>query len=694
MKKHSVETSDNQRLPRRRVLALLLSSAALSGLSACGGGGSGGGGGASESSPSSAVAAADSATDITAAITQNQDITLTGDSIIRLPAGVTTYSGVISGLGTLTLAAASASASTLVITQASTFTLPPARQVQTVTKVVYPGAGYALNISGSNPPVLTVNAGVTLQIGTNSVADNHPNIIATVDSKNLASVINNEINLNHILNNGTISLNSSQFILLGQISGSGNVLQAPDVWGDNAMGGANNFDGVLSLSVGQNFGSNHVAASLPNAKAILNEGSFLVWGPPGSTVEIKQNIYEASFGGDINFHPIGNSRIVMSGIYSHTDNSPHNSPNLVNPSLSDPSLNLAKVIYRGGANDINGNDGSYRGINIEAGGTVQWGDGTHSRFFLPSAPSPAEVSPALGKKNAYINLHRGGTLAFNYNGPVTLNVGITGGGGGPDRSQSIGAGNVTVMGTPGNDVTFGQPQNYNGVTTIESGAILRLGTGKPVPLNYVTMNATSGKSVFTQASYTGDASLLTVESVGGAASNAISNAGQLIVQNTATNIILSKMSGAGSFVQQGSATTTLRSNSYSGSSTIKTGTVLAGSADAFGTGAVINSANLALAAGQRSLMLASGFTQTASGNLTLAIAGSVAGVDQDSITAVGPVVLDGTLTLNMSGTYAAGQKLVLIRSTAGISGKFSAIVSHGVALTAQTEGQNYVVTLG
>jgi hypothetical protein len=689
VKKLFVQELDAQGLPRRRVLALLLTSGALSALTACGGGG-----GADNASQGGARAPAESAVDITAAIMLNQNITLAGEAIIRLPAGQTSYTGVISGEGTLTLAlAGGSSASTLVITQASTFTLPPARQVQTVTKVVYPGAGYALNISGSNPPVLTVNAGVTLQIGTNSAADNHPNIIATSDSKNLASLINNEINLNNILNNGTISLNSSHFILLGQIAGSGNVLQPPDVWGGHSMGGVNNFSGVLSLSAGHDFGSNHVAASVPNAKAILNEGSFLVWSPPGSTVKITQTIYEASFGGDINFHPIGNSRIVMSGIYSHTDNSPHNHPNLVNPSLSDPSLNLAKVIYRGGPNDINGNDGSYRGINIEAGGTVQWGDGTHSNFFLPSAPSPAEVAPVLGKKNAYINLHRFGTLAFNYNGPVTLHVGITGGGGGPFRNESIGVGNVTVMGTAGNDVTFGQPQNYNGMTSIESGAVLRLGTGTPVPLNYVTLNATTGKSTFTQATYSGDASLLTAESVGGLASNVIHNAGQLIVQNTATNITLSNMRGTGSFVQQGTATTTLRGNSFSGGSTIKSGTVLAGSADAFGTGAVINSANLAMAAGQRTLTLASGFTQTSGGNLTMAISGITAGVDQDTMTAAGPVVLDGTLTLNLTGTYASGQKLILIRSAAGISGNFSTVTSNGVSLSGQLDGQTYFVTL-
>jgi hypothetical protein len=339
---------------------------------------------AGDSADPTATAAA---ADITADILANLDVTLAGDSIIKLPLGTTTYTGVISGQGTLRLSSVggTAGASTLVITRTSTCTLPIAQQVQVVTKKTYPGAGYALTINGINPPVLTIDAGVTFQIGTNTSADSSPNIIATSDSKNDASLINGEINLNNILNNGTLVINSAQFVLLGQVGGSGSIVQTPGVWGGNSSGGVSGYSGVLSLAAGQDFGSNHVAASLSHAKAVLNEGSWLVWSPPGSVVTVPQNIYEAAYGNDINFHAIGPSTIVMSGVYSHTDNSPHNQPNLVNPGLSDPSLNFAKTIYRGGANAVNGNDGSYRGINIERGaGTVQWGDGTHANFFLPS----------------------------------------------------------------------------------------------------------------------------------------------------------------------------------------------------------------------------------------------------------------------------------------------------------------------
>lgn len=666
--------------PSRRYF-LLAGCAALT--TGCGGSPGGGSGTAADSGVSG--------TDITADILANRDITLSGPAYARLPAGTTTYTGSISGQGTVRLMPA-ASTSTLVITRAWTYTLPVAQQVQVVTKTVYPGAGYALNISGSNPPVLTIDPGVTFQIGTNTTADNNPNVIATSDSKNTAALINGEVNLNNILNNGTIALSSWQSILLGQISGSGNIVQLPGVWGGNKPCGVSSFTGVLALTTGHDFGSNHVAASFPNAKAILNEGSWLVWSPPGSVVRVPQNIYEAAYGNDINFHAIGPSTIIMAGIYSHTDNSPHNSPNLVNPGLSDPSLNYAKVIYRGGANDVNGNDGSYRGVNIERGaGTVQWGDGTHANFFLPAAPSPAEPYPAVGQKNAYINL-RGGNLAFNYNGAVTLHVGITGGGGGPHRDGSVGSGNVTIMGTPGNDVTFGQPQNYNGTTTIGANAILRLGTGTPVPLNYATVRPT-GKSTFLQATYSGDASLLTAESAGGLATNAIVNDGQLIVQNTSTAITLSNISGSGSLVQAGAAALTLQNNSYSGASQLQAGSTIAGSANAFGTGSVVNQAALSLASGQHALSLGASYQQGASGQLSLAIAGTTPGVDHDHLAVAGAATLGGSVVLNFSGSFASGQKLVLIHAAGGVSGTFSAVVSNGASVVAGYDATSFFVTV-
>lgn len=651
----------------------------------------GGGSGSSTTSETSSPAA--QATDITASILGNLDVTLSGDAVIALPEGVTTYTGVISGQGTLRIAPAGGTSKpgTLVIMRTSTFTLPAAQQVETVTKTTYPGMGYALDTSGSNPPVVTIDPGATLRFGTNSDADETPNFLATSDSLNAASVVNGEINLNNILNNGTIEINSADFVLLGQISGTGGINQLAGVWGGNSMRGTNTTTGVLALAAGHDFGSNHVLATIPSAKAVLNEGSWLLWCPPARMLTVSQNVYEAAYGNDINFHAIGTGRIVMTGVYSHTDNSPHGSPNLVNPDLSDASLNLAKVIYRG-TNSVNGNDASYRGVNIEGGGVIQWGDGTHNTFFLPSAPSPAQFSPSLGNKNAYINLRRGGTLAFNYNGPVTLNIGITGGGGGPYRDGSAGVGNVTIMGTAGNDVTFAQPQNYNGTTTIEAGAVLRLGSGSSVQLNYVTLN-NGVKSTALIATYSGDGSLLTAESSNGATTDTIVNNGRLIVQNTSTAITLSHMSGSGSFTQAGASTTTLLNNSYTGTTTLSAGNVLAGDANAFGTGSVVNGAGLGLASGVYAASIGGSYSQSSGGTLTLPIDVTSQASSTGHLAVTGSATLAGTLVLNFSGTVTSGQKFVLIDAAGGVSGSFDSIVSNGASVTAGRDATSFYVVV-
>ena len=630
-------------------------------------------------------------TDITSDILKNENWTLSSDSIIKLPPGTTTYTGVLSGQGTLRLVTADASCtpSTFIITQQSTFTLPADRQVEVVTKAgPWPAMGYRLDIAGHNPPVLLIDPCVTFQIGTNTAADMNPNIIATSDSKNVTSVANGEINLDNIQNDGVIALASMQFILLGEVSGSGSISELPNVWGGDSLRGPSSFSGVLALTTGHDFGSNHVSPGLLGAKAVINEGSWLVWSPPNNVLTVKQNIYEAAYGGDVNFHPIGNATIIMSGVYSHTDNSPHNSPDLDNPGLSDPSLNLAKVIYRQ-TMTVNGNDASYRGINIEAGGTVQWGDGTHARFFLPSAPSPAAVDPPLGKKNAYINLHGGGTLAFDYNGAVQLNVGITGGGGGPDKSGLPGTGNVTVMGTAGNDVTFAQAQDYNGTTTIGSGATLRLGTGKPVPLDYVTLT-NGAKSVQHVGDYDGDSSLLTAESPRGDPADKIVNDGTLVVQNTTLAITLSHMSGGGKLVQAGPGTVTVLANSLRGGTWLEGGTMFAADDTALGTGDVQNDATLA-ANEPRTVRVLGNYRQGNHGRLRLTVPSP--GTSAQLLVS-GHAELGGVLELVPdAGKLAVGQRWVVLNASGGLSGTFSSVEAAGFVLVAQQTGSTCYVTV-
>ena len=164
---------------------------------------------------------------------------------------------------------------------------------------------------------------------------------------------------------------------------------------------------------------------------------------------------------------------------------------------------------------------------------MQWGDGSTDRFFLPATPS-----------DSYITIHNDGSLAFDFDGPVTLDTPISGGIYHNSLSTPANA-SITISPTSGNAVTFAVPMN-----SIGQGAALLLGTGE-----------------------TGDdSSLLT-----GASNDAVVDDGALTVRNATTPITLENITGPGSLTQAGPATTTLvGTTAYDGPTTISAGTLALG----------------------------------------------------------------------------------------------------------------------
>ncbi len=664
------------------------------------------------------------AQDITSQILANQDVVLNGNAIVMLPAkSTTTYTGVISGFGTLNLriaggttaATGTGAVSTLIITRTQTFSLPTERLVQRSTQS-HSYTGFEVDITGTNAPVVTINPGVTLQFGSGANTDSYPNIYSGSDAFNPISVTQNQVNLNNILNNGLLILCSGNGGLrLGRISGTGNVVQIASS-GTFFLQYSNSFSGILYTFGGGCLGISHATASLPRARAIINMGSLLVGAPGNQPMTIRQNIYESHYGDDINMN-IGH--VTMTGIYSYTDTRIDNRayPNpvqldrfgITSRALLNPKLN--EVIFDS-FNGINvhtgtylnpthasGNNGSYRGINIE-GGTFQWGDGTTATFFLPTAPSPA--APGIAK-NAYINLRNGATLLLNYNGRYKMNVGITGGGGGPHSEGSPGRGNVTLASTLGNYAIFTQPQNYNGVTTIGSSATLQLGNGGPVELGHAYNNSYGITSYSTLGTYSGDSSLLTGTNNG--VTNRINLRGTLIIDNTETPITLSNLYGPGKIVQQSRpnaaalagtidglegipgdipALTLEGTNTYTGGTLIaERSTVLVGSLRALGSGDVLNQGTLATTDDFHSIRLYAGsYTQSTTGNLVLAVSGTLAGVTFDQMRISGIANLSGKLTLDFSSGYvpASPVTLKLLVTKGGITGAFLHVTSNSAAV--------------
>ncbi|GAB2847414.1 autotransporter-associated beta strand repeat-containing protein [Lentzea nigeriaca] len=380
--------------------------------------------------------------DVTADIRANRNITLNGDAIVRLPGGVTTYAGVITGEGTFTVGGTG----TLVLLKNSDFILPANRRRQ---KLVTVGGNHPVTtIDNPDPPAVIVQRGATLQYGDGSGDDG-----AIVHVTQAPEVPLNS--LNHQID-GTLDLALRRRVNMGVISGSGLVKQRRGTWPGIDLPGTHPFSGTLYVGTGADYGSLHYLTSMPKVRKVVNQGSFIHNAPDREVVTDAADIYSQYYGNDINFHTWGSGVVRMSGVYSWSDNGSDS-----DPALSDPSRNFASVPHRD----------NKRGINIE-GATVTWGDGTHNRFFLPG-----------NENTVYINMHADGrgarsVLTFDYNGPVTLDAPISGGRY-HDTMADVGRGDVVIAATRGNAVTFTAPQNYDGDTTIGAGASLRLGDGSP-----------------------------------------------------------------------------------------------------------------------------------------------------------------------------------------------------------------------
>lgn len=536
--------------------------------------------------------------DVSADIRANRDVVLAGDATVRLDGGVTTYTGTISGEGTFTVAGSG----TLVLTRDSDFTLPKDRQRQ---KVVTVGGNHPVStIENPDPPAVVVQRGATLQYGSGTGPDGA--IGHYVQAPGVAlNTLNHQVD-------GTLDVAVHRWVQLGIISGTGVVKQRRSTWPGIGLAGSHPFSGTLYVGTGADFGTNQYVTAFPNAKTIMNYGSLIHGAPDNTTVTDRADVYSRVYGNDINFHTWGSGVVRMTGVYSWSDNGSD-----TDPRLSSPSLNFAGVAHRD----------NKRGINIE-GATVEWGDGTNNRFFLPG-----------NENTVYVNMHFDGRdrsrLTLNYDGPVTLDAPISGGRY-HDTLAEPGRGDVVIAATPGNAVTFSAPQNYDGSTTIGRGASLRLGDGTPA----------------------GDSGLLLTEL------SQILDEGTLILQNTKQGLTLSKISGAGSVRQAGAATTTLTGQTtYRGSTTIAAGTVaLTGGSIATSSGVDLSGPgarlDLARAGDQKINNLAgtAGSTVAIAGTLTVSasaattFAGAITGTGGAGVAKTGP----DTLTLTGASSTPGG----------------------------------------
>ncbi|MEU3933396.1 autotransporter-associated beta strand repeat-containing protein [Streptomyces sp. NPDC029044] len=518
--------------------------------------------------------------DVTADVLAGRSVTLDGDTVVTVPPGTTTYDGVFRGEGTLTVRGTG----TLVLTRDSDFTLPQSRQRQQVRT---PGGNHPyVTVTRPDPPAVTVERGATLQYGDGGTTG----LIGRFPYNTPAFRLNQD----NIRVDGTLRLSLRSVYNLGTISGSGLITQPRFLWGTWDLPGTHSFSGVIDNGTQANAGRPEYATSLPRVRKILNQGTWTVDTPLGRTVTMGMDFYQREYGSDINVQSRPGGKVVLTGQYSWSDQGGDR-----NPSLSDPALNWTPA-----RRNVN-----KRGTNIK-GADVRWGDGTTDRIFMPGTAETVYINLLAARSRS--------RLTFDYNGPVTLGAPI-GGGRFHDTLSAPGAGDVVIAGTPGNDVTFAAVQYYDGSTTVEKGAVLRLGSGERG----------------------GDGGLYT-----GGARYRLVNDGSLVVRNTARPLTLSRVGGSGSLTQSGTATTTLtgRAVTYTGPTTVSEGTL------ALRGGATLTHS--------RSIRLTSAGARLDPGRPGLRVATTLTGKGIVS----GTVANDGTVTtgLTVDGPYTQSRKGTLV----------------------------------
>jgi hypothetical protein len=291
---------------------------------------------------------AGSSVDISTAIVAGANVQLSDvDAIVTLSAPATTYAGVISGTGTLRVTqtvdphAATGTGATaatpqadggpnpvrngasLTLTSAQTLSIPVARQTESTMS----SGGVVTILGTANPPVLTIDPGVTVQFqGANGTQVNF-----------LDADASGQVNLDNLLDDGVLEIVSGGGVgpRIGEISGTGSVT------GDAYLvSGTSALSGVMSNGIQCFYGAAHITYSMPDAKAIINDGSLLVSAAPGSPNVVHQNIFESHFGDDINTDTGLN---IFVGLYSNSNNTSRQRPNLVDPGLVDPRSDGTKV---------------------------------------------------------------------------------------------------------------------------------------------------------------------------------------------------------------------------------------------------------------------------------------------------------------------------------------------------------------
>ena len=505
-------------------------------------------------------------------LTISNDLALQNSALDTSGAGVITLTGVIMPtFGGLKGSTNLASVITTGYGTISSITLNPGTGVtNTYSGNITDGAVTALIKTGNGTQVLsgintysgttTISAG-TLQIGNGG---------STGSLSTSSSIINNAaltFNRSDTMTQGTDFANS--------ISGSGNLTQAGS--GTLALGGTNTFTGLTTLSAGNISISTSTALGSTSGINLGNATALIYTGVAGN---LTRDIAVTSGTGTI--RNSGSGLLTLSGALSKNGTTltlaGGSNGITVSGAIGGSSANSDLVIDGGtvnltGTNTYNGPTSLVNGatLNANAVGALPTANGRSAVSI--DATGTGSSTLVLGTNQSIASLAGAATSNVTL-GSNTLTVGTTSG-------STTYAGRITGSGALVKDGASTQvlsgTNTYTGGTTINGGNLTVTGGSALADTGIVTLSNTSGAILSVSTSET----IGSLSGGGASGGNVVIASAQTLTLNQTTNTTFSGAISGANLVKNGSGTLTVNgSNTYTGTTTVNSGTLAAASANA------------------------------------------------------------------------------------------------------------------
>ncbi len=619
----------------------------------------------------------------TGVVTPNgSSVTLgTGTLTLSAAAGTATFSGIISGANPAGASIVKTGASTQIFAGPNTYTGSTTVNGGTLQ------AGIITNAFGNNSAV-TIGAAGTLELAgfSNTIGSLAGSAGAIVQSTGGAATLttgalNTNTDYSGVLQNGaggTLSLvknGTGIQTLSGPASNTYTGLTTVNA-GEldlNKTGGSIAVGGNLTIGDGAG-GANSDIVKLLGSNQINPTSLVLINGTSGR-LDLNNNSQTVGSIADTGVVTLNGSSINLgSGTLTTGAGGGANPAN--------PSTAFSGVISGAGGNLVKAGSGTFtlNGINtytgttnvtgtLKAGSTQAFGINSavtvNATGILDLAGNSNTIGSLTGPAGAFVRSSTGAaTLTTGALGTSTNFAGIIQDNAGPLSLVKNGAGTQTLSGL----------NTYTGTTTVNAGSLLAGSTSAFGVNSAVTVNSGGtldlGGFSNTIGSLSGVAGGIVQNSTGAPAT--LTTGGL----NTSTTFGGTIQNGPGAplaFVKNGTGTQVLTgTNSFTGGLTMNAGTLIAGSAKAFGSGNLTMTAGTIRTNGSPLVVnIANGNILFAGGTYIANVGGTVPGVQHDQLVTTGTAnVGGGTLAIVQQNGFqlSPGAKVTLISATGGVAG--------------------------